>query len=319
MIEVIGLTKNYGDKRGVSNINFEIKKGEIVGLLGPNGAGKSTIMKMIAGYMSPSGGDVIVDGISVIENPKEVCKKIGFLSEIPPLYTEMDVFEYLNFVCEIRGIKKKERKKHIEEIMELTQIVLVKERLICNLSKGYRQRVGLAQALIGLPEILIFDEPTVGLDPKQITEVRNLIKMLSQSHTVILSSHILSEISMICEKIIIINNGEVITIDTVENLSRDVGGKGDFVVKVVGSKKDVYEKILTLEGVIEVLENTSLNEENCSFTVRTDKVTEVKIPLFRLLAKEDMPIVELKSVAGNLEEVFLKLTDEEYRTQVEEE
>ena len=228
MIEAIGLTRHYGDKRGVSDINFKIEKGEIIGLLGPNGAGKSTIMKMITGYMAPSEGTVVIDGSDIVKDRKKATSKIGFLPEIVPLYTEMRVEDYLYFLSEIKGIKKKARKAHIVNIMELVKVIDVKDRLIKNLSKGYRQRVGMAGALIGLPEILIFDEPTVGLDPKQITQVRDLIKKLSEKHTVILSSHILSEITMICEKVMIVNNGKLIAVDTVENLSSNRNDNGTF-------------------------------------------------------------------------------------------
>ena len=215
MIEVKNLTKYYGSKMGVEDVSFTIQKGEIVGLLGPNGAGKSTIMKMINGYFPPTSGTILVDGHNVVEEPREDAACIGFLPEIPPLYVEMVVEDYLMFIAQIRGVPRAERKEHIGHVMELASISHVRDRLIKNLSKGYRQRVGLAQALVNLPEVLMLDEPTVGLDPKQITEVRDLIKELSKEHTVILSSHILSEINAICEKVIIINRGRLVTVDTV--------------------------------------------------------------------------------------------------------
>ncbi|MBP0963121.1 MAG: ABC transporter ATP-binding protein, partial [Oscillospiraceae bacterium] len=223
MIEVKNLTKYYGSNKGVENVSFTIEKGEIVGLLGPNGAGKSTIMKMINGYFPPTSGTITVGGYDVVENPREAAACIGFLPEIPPLYVEMPVEDFLMFIAKIRGVPRAERKEHIAHVMELANITHVRDRLIKNLSKGYRQRVGLAQALVNLPEILILDEPTVGLDPKQITEVRDLIKELSKEHTVILSSHILSEVNAICEKIIIINRGQLVTVDTVEHLERGTG------------------------------------------------------------------------------------------------
>ena len=322
MIEVIGLTKQYGNKRGVTDISFKIEKGEVVGLLGPNGAGKSTIMKMITGYISPSSGTVLVDGLDIMENPKEANKKIGFLPEIPPLYTEMSVFDYLIFLSEIRGVKAKDRKPHINDVMELANIQDVKARLIRNLSKGYRQRVGLAQALIGFPEILILDEPTVGLDPKQITEVRNLIKKLSESHTIILSSHILSEINMICEKVIIINNGEMVAIDTVDNLSHDSLDTGSFLIGIKGEESIIKEKLLSVSGVVTVENDNTMIvlEKSYSYMkVTTSNVGNVREAIFNLMCKENMPIIELRTLGHSLEEVFLELTSDKMENFVESE
>lgn len=310
MIEVTELTKSYGDKRGVENITFSINKGEIVGLLGPNGAGKSTIMKMIAGYLFPDSGTIVVDGFDILDNPKEVSKRIGFLSEIPPLYMDMSVADYLNFICEIRGISSKQRKSHKEEIMELTKISHVSQRLIKNLSKGYRQRVGLAQALVGMPELLIFDEPTVGLDPKQITEVRNLIKELSKDHTVIVSSHILPEINMICEKIIIINEGHIVAQDTIKNLSNGIEGKNHFIVRVKGETEKVKKVITALNELTITKECTDI-ENYCSFELSTKKEETARIHLFEAMAENKLPIVEMKTINPSLEEAFLWFTKEQ--------
>lgn len=306
MIQVTALTKSYGDKRGVDNISFRIEKGEILGLLGPNGAGKSTIMKMIAGYLYPDGGTVVVDGFDILEHPKEVSGKIGFLSEIPPLYMDMEVASYLNFICEIRAIPKKERKTHVAEIMELVKISNVKNRIIKNLSKGYRQRVGLAQALVNMPEILILDEPTVGLDPKQITEVRNLVKELSARHTVILSSHILSEISMICEKIIIINQGKIVAKDTVKNLSEGKEGIVRLLLKIKGNENAVRQT-LTEEKFGQIIDLTE-TEGVCTFKIEIDKSEELRIELFHILAENKLPILEMKTLENTLEEAYLRLT-----------
>ena len=218
VIEICGLTKKYGSKKAVDNISFKVRRGEILGFLGPNGAGKSTTMNILTGYISATSGSVRVDGLDVLENPKEVKKKIGYLPENPPLYFDMTVREYLKFVYELKGAKKPER-EHIDEVMEIARISHMADRMIKNLSKGYKQRVGLAQALIGDPEVLILDEPTVGLDPKQIIEIRNVIRELGKDRTVILSTHILQEVSAVCDRVAIINRGRLVALDTLESLS----------------------------------------------------------------------------------------------------
>lgn len=307
MIEVTSLTKYYGDKVGINDVSFSIKKGETVGLLGPNGAGKTTIMKMLAGYMLPTSGSITIDGIDVIDHPKEALRQIGFMPEIPPLYTEMEVISYLNFISEIKGVKPKDREAHIIEIMELTAISNVKNRLIKNLSKGYRQRVGLAHALVGFPSVLILDEPTVGLDPKQITEVRKLIEELSHDHTIILSSHILPEIKMICARVIIISNGRIVLEDQVDNLEE--GGKS-FMVKVKGDPKKIL-KVLREIPNLEVKPMDESIDEDSQFskfilTGETGPMTREKV--FNKLATEKLPIIDMRSIGNSLEDIFLDIT-----------
>ena len=225
MIEVRNLVKKYGSHMAVNHLNFTIEKGKIYGFLGPNGAGKSTTMNMITGYIASTEGEILIDGHNILEEPEEAKKKIGYLPEIPPLYVDMTVSEYLKFVAELKSIPKEKRSGNINEVMSTTKLQSVKDRLIKNLSKGYRQRVGLAQALLGYPEIIILDEPTVGLDPKQIIEIRDLIKSLGNKHTVILSSHILSEVSAVCDHVLIIDKGKLVASDTPENLSKVMAGQ----------------------------------------------------------------------------------------------
>jgi len=307
MIEVTGLTKFYGDKIGIKDVSFSISKGETVGLLGPNGAGKTTIMKMLAGHMLPTSGSISIDGIDVVDDPKKALRNIGFMPEIPPLYTEMDVVSYLNFIADIKGIKPKVRTSHIAEIMELTAITDVKGRLIKNLSKGYRQRVGLAHALVGFPSVLILDEPTVGLDPKQITEVRKLIENLSRDHTVILSSHILSEIKMICKRVIIISSGRIVLEEEVANLEE--GGK-NFIIRVRG-KLDVASAILkNIPGLeIQSSEEQSNDSQNyCRFMLVGESGVAIREEVFNALAKAKLPIVEMRTIGNSLEDIFLDIT-----------
>lgn len=308
MIEVEGLTKYYGNKLGVFEIGFKIGKGEAVGLLGPNGAGKTTIMKMLAGQMLPTAGSIRVDGIDVIENPKASARRIGFLPEVPPLYPDMEVKGYLNFIAEIKGIPAKTRASHVAEIMDQVTITPVKSRLIKNLSKGYRQRVGLAQALIGFPPVLILDEPTVGLDPKQITEIRSLMEKLAQERTIILSTHILSEIKIVCSRVIIINGGRLMLDDSVENLEE--GGKS-FSILVKGSQTRVEQILRAVQGVSAV---KSMNGHShgsgdvCRFMVEGRADQGVREEVFRRLAAEDLPILEMRSMGNSIEEIFLEVT-----------
>lgn len=308
MIEVKELSKYYGDKPGVMNVNFSIESGEAVGLLGPNGAGKTTILKMLASQMLPSAGSITIEGIDAITHPKESARCIGFLPEIPPLYPDMDVNSYLQFFAEIKGIESKGRAAHINEIMEMTSIFDVKGRLIKNLSKGYRQRVGLAQALIGFPPVLILDEPTVGLDPKQITEVRNLIKKLATEHTVILSSHILSEVKMICSRILIVNGGRLILQDSVENLEKS--GRS-FTIQVKGGRRQVKKILSAVPGVSEVTpadNPAGVSDGYCRFLVIAQTGNAVRENIFRQLAAENLPIVELNTMGNSLEDIFLEVT-----------
>ena len=252
MIEVIDVSKRYGKHLAVDRVSFTVDKGEVLGLLGPNGAGKSTVMNIIAGYIPMTEGKVTVDGLDVVEQGHEVRRRIGYLPEVPPLYPDMTVDEYCTFVSRIKHVPAKKRKGHINEIMERVQIADVRRRLVRNLSKGYRQRVGLAAAMIGNPEVLILDEPTVGLDPKQIIEIRNLITELGKTHTVILSSHILPEVNAICERIVIINHGRIVASDTPENLSARLGGGKDLVIRVPGQAQAALGILEGVGGINEV-------------------------------------------------------------------
>jgi ABC-2 type transport system ATP-binding protein len=309
MIEVKELTKYYGVKPGVSHISFTINKGETVGLLGPNGAGKTTVMKMLAGQMIPSSGSISINGIDAIKCPKEAAACVGFMPEIPPLYIEMDVAEYLGFVSNIKGVPAKKKSSHINEIMEMVAIDHVSTRLIKNLSKGYRQRVGLAQALIGFPDVLILDEPTVGLDPKQIAEVRKLIENLSHDRTILLSSHILPEIKMTCGRIIIINNGQKVFEETVKNLEE---GGSRFSIRVKGNREKVRQLLTSTPGVIGIEEVESLPSDAQGYTRFVVNGQSASIALreeiFFRLAAEKMSIVELRTIGNSLEDVFLEST-----------
>jgi ABC-2 type transport system ATP-binding protein len=308
MIEVKGLTKYYGDKPGVTDVSFCIDTGEAVGLLGPNGAGKTTILKMLASQMLPSAGTIMLEGIDAVAQPREAAKHIGFLPEIPPLYPDMDVSSYLAFFAGVKGVPSRERAAHTREIMAMTAIEHVRGRLIRNLSKGYRQRVGLAQALIGFPPVLILDEPTVGLDPKQITEVRELIRGLAKDHTVILSSHILPEVMSICRRVLIINGGRLILEDSIANL--ELGGK-TFSIRVMGPPAAVAETLRGAAGVTEVRAVDGPAGEaggTCRFVVTAPPGNATREEIFRRLAAKDMPILELRSVGNTLEEIFLEAT-----------
>ena len=249
MIKIEHLVKNYGGNCAVDDISIEIQKGEIVGFLGPNGAGKSTTMNILTGYLSATEGTVEVAGLNILDDPKEAKKHIGYLPEQPPLYLDMTVEEYLNFSYELKNCKLN-RKEHLAEICETVKIKDVYKRLIKNLSKGYRQRVGIAQALIGNPEIIIFDEPTVGLDPKQIIEVRNLLRSLGKDHTVILSTHILQEVQAVCDRIIIINKGKIVADEQTENITRAVNSNRRFQLKICGPQRDIYSALKSKPGII---------------------------------------------------------------------
>lgn len=309
MIEISNLTRKYGEKTAVENVSFKIEKGEIVGLLGPNGAGKTTIMKMITGYLMPTEGSITVDGIDVVEHPRAAAAKIGFLPEIPPLYVEMEVAEYLRFMSEIKGIGKEQRQARIEEVMQIAQVGHVQNRVIGHLSKGYRQRVGLAGALMGMPEILILDEPTVGLDPRQIADFRNLMIELGKKHTIIFSTHILSEIDMVCEKVVILNEGRVVAVDRMERLEGGMG-KNEFLL-LIGAEKEEAER--ALGGVLGASEYTFTEKsaDGVWFKLSADDTVELRKRIFYALAEARLPILEMKNVQLTLEQVFLKLTAED--------
>lgn len=308
MIEVNNLVKKYGNHLAVDHLSFKVEKGQIYGFLGPNGAGKSTTMNIMTGYISSTEGEVLINGHDILEEPEEAKKSIGYLPEVPPLYMEMTVLEYLKFAAELKKIPKQERENQISDVMEMVGITEMKQRLIKNLSKGYKQRVGLAQAILGYPEIIILDEPTVGLDPKQIIEIRELIKKLSENHTIILSSHILSEVSAVCDYILIINHGKLVASDTTENLSKMTFGSRTLELAVKGSKEKI-EKLLDGLEEIQEIEWKSSKEDEVSLAIKTEEKIDLREQLFYLMAENKMPILEMKSTKVSLEDVFLELTE----------
>ncbi|MCB6615212.1 ATP-binding cassette domain-containing protein [Ruminococcus sp. 210702-SL.1.03] len=306
MIEVQNLSKHYGDKAAVNNISFTANDGEILGFLGPNGAGKSTTMNMLTGYISSTSGKALINGIDILEDPIKAKKNIGYLPELPPLYMDMTVKEYLNFIYDLKKCKLP-RVSHLKDICGLVKIDHVYNRVIRNLSKGYRQRVGVAQALVGNPPVLILDEPTVGLDPKQIIEIRTLIKKLGKNHTVILSSHILSEVQAVCDKIIVINEGRIVADDTETNLSDKLIGSHILTAKIEGEYESVAKKVLAIEGV-EVCRQVNENEGVIEYRIETEEGRDIRRELFNAMAENGTPILELRSAELSLEDIFLRLT-----------
>ncbi len=311
MIEIQNLTKRYGSKLAVNNVSFTIKKGEILGFLGRNGAGKSTTMNIITGYISATSGKVLLDGHEILEEPREVKRRIGYLPEMPPLYTDMTVDEYLRFVCQIKDVKKTYIRSHLDDICELIRITDVRKRLIKNLSKGYRQRVGIAQALIGNPEVVIMDEPTVGLDPKQIIDIRELIKQLGEDHTIVLSSHILNEVSDVCERVVIINKGEIVAQDTLENLTKNISETRRLRLRVIGPEREVYKTLRDIDGTISVTGMGSREKGAFDFLVESDHNVDIRVPLFQQMTKLGYPILMLRPMDMDLEDIFLQLTNDE--------
>lgn len=312
MIEIACLSKLYGRKKALDNISFSVKKGEILGFLGPNGAGKSTTMNIITGYLSSTTGTVTVDGYDILDNPNEVKKRVGYLPEQPPLYVDMTVEEYLNFVYDLKKIKGKDKKEHIAGIVDKVGISEVYKRRISNLSKGYKQRVGLAQALLGNPEVLILDEPTVGLDPKQIIEIRNVIKELGEEHTVILSSHILSEISAVCERVIIIKDGRIVAEDTPENLSKAYSKNAGMLLKVMGNEESVKAVVESVEGVKSVVTKPA-DDGEVEVEIEAENAADAEFSkkLFFALANNNMPILMQKTSEATLEDVFIEITEKD--------
>ena len=308
MIEIIDVTKKYGRKIVLNKLNFKINKGEILGFLGPNGAGKSTTMNIITGYISASEGCVKVDGIDILEHPEKVKKKIGYLPEIPPLYTDMTVGEYLKFVCRIKKVDKNEEQKHIEAIMERVKINDVKGRLIRNLSKGYKQRVGIAQALVGNPEVLILDEPTVGLDPNQIIEIRNMIKELGKEHTIMLSSHILSEVSAVCDRILIINKGEIVASGTYDELSRLFNCSSKIFLRVKGNKKNIAKALSEIENIENTKDQGTFENGTVDILIEVRKDKDIREQIFSAFSKNGCPILMMKNENPTLEEIFMQVT-----------
>lgn len=313
MIEIKNLKKDYGGHLAVNDISFTINDGEILGFLGPNGAGKSTTMNIITGYLSATDGTVNVNGYDILEEPKLAKKEIGYLPEIPPLYIDMTVKEYLNYVYDLKGVKIP-KGPHIEEICRLVKIKNVYHRLIKNLSKGYRQRVGIAQALIGNPKVLILDEPTVGLDPKQIIEIRNLIRMLGKHHTVILSSHILSEIQAVCDRVIVINKGKIIADDTPENLSSNLSDDHSLVVVLEGKQEELTKKLKAIPGVKNVTLVREYTNNSVEFNVEPLAGYDIRKSIFEMACNNNSAILKMASNELTLEDIFLRLTDETYNT-----
>lgn len=311
MIEIQNLTKEYGKIKAVDNISFTVQKGEILGFLGPNGAGKSTTMNILTGFISSTSGTVKVAGYDVLENPVEIKKHIGYLPEHPPLYLDMTVSEYLDFCADLKRVPTKEWKSQKTDIMELVKVTHVSHRLVKNLSKGYKQRVGLAQALVGTPEVLILDEPTVGLDPKQIAEIRKLIKALGKNHTIILSSHILPEVSAVCDRVVIIDKGKIAAIDTPENLSKKLADFSRFTVTVAGPENRVKDALSSIYGVKYLETGSKIKDNEFSYIIEADKDIDVRKPMFNQLAQLGYPILELKSLNLTLEDIFLQLTTTE--------
>ncbi len=308
MIEISHLVKKFGPVTALDDISFTVNRGEIVGFLGQNGAGKSTTLNIITGYLSATSGTVRIGGIDVLESPDETKKLVGFLPEQPPLYPDMKTEEYLRFVHALKKCRLP-RKEHLGEIMEITKVADVRDRLIRNLSKGYRQRLGIAEALVGNPPVIVLDEPTVGLDPKQVIEIRNLIRNLGSSHTVILSSHILSEVQSVCDRIIIINEGRIITDEKSENIMKAVGQSRRLRVKVCGPQRDVLAALRAVPGV-SLVETTSEREAD-AYTYRLDvsDSPEIRKTLFRLMAERDWPIIGMENAPVNLEDIFIRVTD----------
>lgn len=314
MIEVSDLTKRYGNHIAVDHLSFRVEKGQIYGFLGPNGAGKSTTMNIITGYLAASEGTVTIDGHDVQQDPEGAKKCIGYLPELPPLYMDMTVKEYLRFAAELKKVPKTERGEQVQQVMDMTGITDMQDRLIKNLSKGYRQRVGLAQALLGSPEVLILDEPSVGLDPKQIIEIRDLIRELGKDHTIILSSHILSEVSAVCDHIMIISHGKLVASDSPEGLQKLMSGAEELNLTVKGSYEALQETVASLPGIQEIVRLDGApkggSDGCCNVLIKTDREQDIREELFYLLAEKRLPILSMTLSERSLEDIFLELTEE---------
>lgn len=307
MIEIDNLVKKYGEHVAVDHLSLTVEPGKIYGFLGPNGAGKSTTMNIITGYLGATSGTVTINGHDIFKEPEEAKKCVGYLPEIPPLYADMTVLEYLNFVAELKKLQKSLRKRYVEEAMETTGILDVKNRMIRNLSKGYRQRVGFAQAILGYPEMIILDEPTVGLDPKQIIEIRDLIKKLGEKHTVILSSHILTEISAVCDHVFIISKGKLVASDSTENLLDQMSGAQEIELTV----RSEADRAKALLEEIEYVDHADLKDaKEGSILVRAKSGNDIREEVFQLMAENHIPVLEMRTVTKSLEDVFLQITQE---------
>jgi len=309
MIEISNLVKHYGDKKAVNGISFTVQDDEVLGFLGPNGAGKSTTMNIITGYLSSTSGTVKVNGHDILEEPELAKRDIGYLPELPPLYLDMTVLEYLNFICDLKQVKRSERKEQLAKIISMVKIVDVADRLIGNLSKGYKQRVGIAQALVGNPNILILDEPTVGLDPNQIIEIRRLIRTLAKDHSVIISSHILSEIQEVCDRVVIINKGKVAAIDTITDLSKRLSGTSKLLLSFKGDPKGAVNAVKSIPGVSDCSIRISDKDiHEAEITVSGNSSSDVRTSIFFAMSKNNWPILEFRSLDPTLEEIFLRIT-----------
>ncbi len=307
MVEIKNLSKKYGNQLAVDHISFTVKQGEILGFLGPNGAGKSTTMNILTGYLSATSGEVTIDGYDILDNPVEAKKRIGYLPEHPPLYMDMTVREYLDFVYDLKKVTE-DREEHLSKICETVKISDVQNRLIANLSKGYKQRVGLAQAMVGNPEVLVLDEPTVGLDPKQIIEIRSVIKQLGREHTVILSSHILQEVNAICERVIIINKGKLVASDTPENLGKSISNENKFQLRVSGEERAILDALEKVNGIKYIKSLGRKETGSIDFIVEAEPDVDVRTPIFNALAGAGLPILSLQTMDLSLEEIFLEVT-----------
>ncbi len=312
MIEIKDLVKRYGQIQALDGISFHVRRGEILGFLGPNGAGKSTTMNILTGYISATSGSVSVGGYDIIDSPVEAKKLIGYLPEQPPLYQDMTVNEYLRFICDIKSVPLKERKRQLDEILYIVKIGDMRDRLIKNLSKGYRQRVGLAQALVGNPQVLVLDEPTVGLDPKQIIEIRKLISALRHEHTIILSTHILQEVSAVCSAVVVINRGKLVAQGSVSDFTSAEGTVNKFVICVAGAagKSDAQKALQSTDGVRRV-DFVRMDKDSYIFNVESEKNTDVRRGVFNAVARAGMAILELRPIGRTLEEMFIDIVNKE--------
>lgn len=309
MIEIEGLSKAFGDKLAVDNVSFRVEEGEIMGFLGPNGAGKSTTMNILTGYLSATSGTCRVNGVDILENPLEAKRSIGFLPELPPLYLDMTVKEYLSFIYDLKGCRFP-KNQHLREICDVVKIGDVYDRLIGNLSKGYRQRVGIAQALVGNPRVLIFDEPTVGLDPKQIIDIRNLIRMLGKEHTIILSTHILPEVQAVCDRIVVINKGKIVANEKTEDLVTAVDGSRKMIAKIVGPQDEVEKTLKGVAGIRSVDVLGKRDTDSVSYLIESEERVDARKPLFYTLASKGWPLVGLEGMELSLEDIFIRLVGE---------
>ncbi len=308
MIKVEHLTKQYGERYAVNDISFEVKKGEIVGFLGPNGAGKSTTMNILTGYLSSTSGKAMIDGMDILEHPLAVKKKIGFLPETPPLYLEMTVSEYLNFIYDLKKCTLN-RKQHIAEVCRVVKIEDTMNRMIRNLSKGYRQRVGIAGAIVGNPEVIIFDEPTNGLDPKQIIDIRNLIRELGKERTIILSTHILSEVKAVCDRILIINEGKIVADEKTENIENALKGNPRLIIRIDGPQQTVLSALKKVTGVTYAELSQKYDDGSATYILESRSGLDIRKPVFHLLAQNLWPILSMEYAGSNLEDIFISVVD----------